>query len=256
MYLGTAASNTKFVKGTSPPFLNEAVTTPEPSASRLREKRILKLFFSKATIGANCAAACGGAAPPKMSKSPRSTPPLGAEGAAATVGAGFPRRSRRSPPEAGAGAGALTGAAAGVSRRSLRSNRFVASPAAGPAEVGAPAAAPAGTSSMEVSPVPTLLKSRSGTGILSRIPERFESHSDSRISKNSQDRCCKSALKLVSNFLSIFRILSYSVGHRVTSLTAAEATKACVAAAFSATGGFFTTSCSKSMTSLGATLIG
>mmetsp|Transcript_61378 Transcript_61378/g.129481 ORF Transcript_61378/g.129481 Transcript_61378/m.129481 type:complete len:286 (+) Transcript_61378:388-1245(+) len=214
-------------------------------------------------------AAAGAGLPPKMSPSrPRSEAPADTAGAAA-AGAPPPppRRSRRSPPPpppTGAaicvGAGAAEGVVEGPSSRSVRSRRSFPPPpppppppliGAGPEDLW--------TSSMELSPMARLSPppmSPSGTGMRSRIPAREPSHSRSRSSKNSQERCCRSVFKLDSNLRRVFRMRSTSLGQRVTSFTRAEATKHCVAWAFSGFGGFLATSCSMSTTSAGETRIG
>mmetsp|Transcript_58552 Transcript_58552/g.130823 ORF Transcript_58552/g.130823 Transcript_58552/m.130823 type:complete len:301 (-) Transcript_58552:1564-2466(-) len=255
-YFGTAASKLKFVMGTFKVLANLARTVTEPFASLRGKKVTFKPFFSKATMGAaSCAAGAGavGAAPPapKMSRRPRSPP-----GAPEATGAGAAppppsersSRSRRSPPPpppppplppptAGAAA-AGAGCEAGASSRSFKSRRSLPPPA----EARAP---PDGTSSMDASPTSRLSAppiSLSGTGILSRMPARWVSHSEPRSSKNSHDRCCRSTWRLVSNLLNNFLILSNSLGHLVTSLMRAAATRQWVEEAFSAVGGFLTTS--------------
>mmetsp|Transcript_81175 Transcript_81175/g.180559 ORF Transcript_81175/g.180559 Transcript_81175/m.180559 type:complete len:289 (+) Transcript_81175:126-992(+) len=250
-YLGTAASNTKFVIGPSRELQNLAVTLIEPSPCLWQWKTIFRPALSNATMGGTCcgAAAAGAAAPPlKMSRRPRSAGPAppgappsiaaaagaGAGAAAAAAAGPASRRSRRSPlpppPPPTAGAAGL-GAWDGVSRRSLRSRRSFAAPPPWAGLAPWPPPLLGGTSSMDESPTSRLSApaiSFSDTGIRSRIPAREESHSDSRSSKNSQERCCRSTCKLHSNLRSAFRIRSNSAGHRVTSLISAAATSACV----------------------------
>mmetsp|Transcript_102477 Transcript_102477/g.244318 ORF Transcript_102477/g.244318 Transcript_102477/m.244318 type:complete len:249 (+) Transcript_102477:235-981(+) len=207
------------------------------------------------------ASAAAGAPPLKMSSRP--SPPAAGPGALGPgAEGGPPRRSKRSPPPPPpappvvGGTPPAGGPADGPSSKSFKSSRsFAPPPIIGPG----PLPAPLGTPSMVESPTARVSAppiSLSFTGILSRIPARWASHSELSSSRNSQLRCCKSTCRDPSKRRSSLRMRSNSLGQRVTSLIRAAETRQCVAGAFSAHGGFRTTSCSKSKTSPAVTWMG